>query len=54
MKLQSGTAQSIKVSIRLTREDWRKVEEATADRGYANTTAFIRGAIRNEVMDAPK
>ena len=49
MKLPSGTAQSIKVSIRLTREDQRKVEEATADRGYANTTAFIRAAIRNEV-----
>jgi Arc/MetJ-type ribon-helix-helix transcriptional regulator len=49
VKLQSGTAQSVKISIRLAREDQRKVEEATADRGYTNTTAFIRAAIRNEL-----
>ena len=49
MKQRASTARSARVAVRLTREDQHQVEEATRTRGYANPSAFIRAAIRNEL-----
>ena len=49
MKQRASTARSARVAVRLTREDQRQVEEAAKTRGYANPSAFIRAAIRNEL-----
>ena len=37
------------MAVRLSREDQHKVEQAAKTRGYANSSAFIRAAIRNEL-----
>jgi Arc/MetJ-type ribon-helix-helix transcriptional regulator len=44
-----GTSRSARVAVRLTREEQHQVEEAAKSRGYANSSAFIRAAIRNEL-----
>src|SRR5665213_1991726 len=44
-----GTSRSARVAVRLTREEQYQVEEAAKTRGYANSSAFIRAAIRNEL-----
>src|SRR5271154_5029683 len=49
MKQRASTARSARVAVRLTREDQRQVEETARTRGYANPSAFIRAAIRNEL-----
>ena len=49
MKQRASTARIARVAVRLTREDQRQVEETARTRGYANPSAFIRAAIRNEL-----
>ena len=44
-----STSRNARVAIRLTREEQHQVEEAAKTRGYANSSAFIRAAIRNEL-----
>jgi Arc/MetJ-type ribon-helix-helix transcriptional regulator len=44
-----GTSRNARVAVRLTREEQHQVEEAAKTRGYANSSAFIRAAIRNEL-----
>jgi Arc/MetJ-type ribon-helix-helix transcriptional regulator len=49
MKQRASTVRTERVAVRLTREDQRQLEEAAKTRGYANPSAFIRAAIRNEL-----
>ncbi len=49
MKQRSSMVRTERVAVRLTREDQRQVEEAAKVKGYANPSAFIRAAIRNEL-----
>jgi Arc/MetJ-type ribon-helix-helix transcriptional regulator len=44
-----STSRNARVAVRLTREEQHQVEEAAKTRGYANSSAFIRAAIRNEL-----
>jgi Arc/MetJ-type ribon-helix-helix transcriptional regulator len=44
-----STSRNARVGVRLTREEQHQVEEAAKTRGYANSSAFIRAAIRNEL-----
>ena len=44
-----GTSRNARVAVRLTKEEQHQVEEAAKSRGYANSSAFIRAAIRNEL-----
>src|ERR1035441_1082130 len=44
-----STSRNARVAVRLTREEQRQVEEMARTRGYANPSAFIRAAIRNEL-----
>jgi Arc/MetJ-type ribon-helix-helix transcriptional regulator len=44
-----GTSRNARVAVRLAREEQHQVEEAAKTRGYANSSAFIRAAIRNEL-----
>ena len=45
----ASTSRNARVAVRLTREEQNQVEEAAKTRGYANSSAFIRAAIRNEL-----
>jgi Arc/MetJ-type ribon-helix-helix transcriptional regulator len=45
----ANTSRNARVAVRLTKEDQRQVEDAAKTRGYANSSAFIRAAIRNEL-----
>ena len=49
MKQHTSTSRNARVAVRLTREEQHQVEEAAKTRGYANPSAFIRAAIRNEL-----
>lgn len=49
MKDQAGKARTARVAVRLTRDEQREIEAATVAKGYANSSAFIRAAIRNEL-----
>lgn len=49
MKQRSTMARAARLAVRLTGEEQRQVEEASKTKGYANTSAFIRVAIRNEM-----
>ena len=49
MKQRASTARTARVAVRLTREEQHQVEEAAKTKGYANPSAFIRAAIRNEL-----
>ena len=44
-----GTSRNARVAVRLTREEQHQVEEVAKTKGYANPSAFIRAAIRNEL-----
>ena len=44
-----GTSRNARVAVRLTKEEQHQVEEAAKTTGYANSSAFIRAAIRNEL-----
>ena len=45
----ASTSRNARVAVRLTREEQHQVEEEAKTRGYANSSAFIRAAIRNEL-----
>ncbi len=49
MKQRASSARSARDAVRITREDQHQVEDAAKTRGYANPSAFIRAAIRNEL-----
>ncbi len=49
MQGPAARARSARIGVRLSREDQHQIEEAAKTRGYANSSAFIRAAIRNEL-----
>jgi Arc/MetJ-type ribon-helix-helix transcriptional regulator len=49
MKQRGSSVRSARVAVRLSKEEQRQVEEAAKTKGYANPSAFIRAAIRNEL-----
>ena len=49
MQEHTGKARNARIAVRLSREDQHQVEQAANTRGYANSSAFIRAAIRNEL-----
>ena len=49
MQQRSGAARSTRITVRLSREDQHKVEEAAKTRGHASPSAFVRAAIQNEL-----
>ena len=49
MREHAGVARSARIAVRLSRQDQQQIEEAAKTRGYANSSAFIRAAIRNEL-----
>ena len=49
MRHRENTIRSERVAVRLTKEDQHQIEEAAKARGFANPSAFIRSAIRNEL-----
>src|ERR1700733_15050934 len=49
MQERTGAARSTRITVRLSREDQHKVEEAAKTRGHASPSAFVRAAIRNEL-----
>jgi Arc/MetJ-type ribon-helix-helix transcriptional regulator len=49
MKQRASMARTARVAVRFTREEQRQVEEASKTKGYANSSALIRAAIRNEL-----
>lgn len=42
-------ARTIKYTLRVTEQERAQVERVTKERGYLNSTAFIRAAVRNEL-----
>ena len=49
MQERTGAARSTRITVRLSREDQHKVEEAAKTRGHASPSAFVRAAIQNEL-----
>jgi Arc/MetJ-type ribon-helix-helix transcriptional regulator len=49
MQEHTGKARNARIAVRLAVEEQRRIEEAAVTRGYANASAFIRAAIRNEL-----
>jgi Arc/MetJ-type ribon-helix-helix transcriptional regulator len=49
MQERSGAGTNTRITVRLSREDQHKVEEAAKTRGHASPSAFVRAAIRNEL-----
>src|SRR5215831_17891968 len=49
MKHHPAGKRTARIAVRLAIEEQRRIEEAAATRGYANASAFIRAAIRNEL-----
>ncbi len=49
MQEHTGKARNARIAVRLSREDQHQVEQSAKTRGYANSSAFIRAAIRNEL-----
>jgi Arc/MetJ-type ribon-helix-helix transcriptional regulator len=49
MKHHPGGKRNARIAVRFTSEEQRQVQEAAKVRGYANPSAFIRAAIRNEL-----
>src|ERR1700679_4051661 len=49
MQERTGAARSTRITVRLSREDQHKVEEAAKTRGNASPSAFVRAAIQNEL-----
>jgi hypothetical protein len=47
-----GKRREIRVTIRMCAKDHRVVSQTARSKGYANPSAFIREAIRNEFRDA--
>jgi Arc/MetJ-type ribon-helix-helix transcriptional regulator len=49
MRQHTGAARAARIAVRLTSDEQHQVEAAAKTRGYANPSAFIRAAIRNEL-----
>ena len=49
MQERTGAARGTRITVRLSREDQHKVEEAAKTRGHASPSAFVRAAIQNEL-----
>ena len=49
MLRHAGVSRSARIAVRLSKEDHHQIAEAAKTRGYANPSAFIRAAIRNEL-----
>lgn len=49
MERRAGARRSARVAVRLSSEEQRQVEETAKASGYANSSAFIRAAIWNEL-----
>ena len=45
----AGSKRNARIAVRLADEEQRRVEEAVMAKGYANASAFVRAAIRNEL-----
>lgn len=45
----AGSKRNARIAVRLAGEEQRRVEEAVMAKGFANASAFIRAAIRNEL-----
>lgn len=45
----AGSKRNARIAVRLAGEEQRRVEEAVMAKGYANASAFVRAAIRNEL-----
>jgi Arc/MetJ-type ribon-helix-helix transcriptional regulator len=50
MRQRSGAAKSARIAVRLSGEEQHQIEAAAKTRGYACPSAFIRAAIRNELI----
>jgi hypothetical protein len=50
MQSRSARRKEIRVTIRMCAEDHRVVSQTAKAKGYANPSAFIREAIRNEIQ----
>ena len=50
MRQRGSAVRSARIAVRLSGEEHHQVEAATKTRGYATPSAFIREAIRNELM----
>jgi Arc/MetJ-type ribon-helix-helix transcriptional regulator len=49
MQEPTGQTRNARIAVRLSREEQHQVEQAAKTRGYANSSVFIRAAIRNEL-----
>ena len=49
MRHNANQARKIRVAFRITKEEQCQIEDAAKAKGYANPSAFIRAAIRNEM-----
>ncbi|MFZ0935571.1 MAG: ribbon-helix-helix domain-containing protein [Bryobacteraceae bacterium] len=49
MRQHAGAARTARIAVRLSSEEQYQIEAAAKTRGYANPSAFIRAAIRNEL-----
>jgi Arc/MetJ-type ribon-helix-helix transcriptional regulator len=49
MRQPAGVARRARIAVRLSGEKQHQIETAAKTRGYANPSAFIRAAIRNEL-----
>ena len=49
MRQHAGAARSARIGVRLSSEEQHQVDAAAKTRGYANPSAFVRAAIRNEL-----
>jgi hypothetical protein len=48
MRQHTGAARRARIAVRLSDDEQHQVEAAAKTKGYANFSAFIRAAIRNE------
>lgn len=49
MRHEANQPRRVRVAFRMTKEEQRQLEETAKTKGYANPSAFIRAAIRNEM-----
>jgi Arc/MetJ-type ribon-helix-helix transcriptional regulator len=52
MRQHTGAARTARIAVRLSSEEQYQIVAAAKTRGYANPSAFIRAAIRNELKGA--
>jgi uncharacterized protein (DUF1778 family) len=49
MEKHAPRVRNARIAVRVSADDQREIEAAAKTRGYASPSAFIRGAIRNEL-----